>query len=254
MYLVATTCCRKSNRLTSKQLVEHAYKTFQDESGLVLEGEDLTVVATGEFVLFESIDRQFFHGLLTAYSTAFVAITLVIVLVLRSLGDALTALTALMLNLFPAAIVLGAVGLFGFWLDVASLMTASLALGIAVDDTIRFFALAPKAREIRRGIHLGCKAILRNRNGSDKRYFGRQRLSLRFLWILANGSFRLVTVSNDAGGPCGRLAVVASLAVLPFASHWQCVTAIRTRSHANLDSRVESFGGSLAFPIIEPSP
>lgn len=121
--------------LTSKQLVEQAYETFQNESGLVLEGEDLTVVATGEFVLFESIDRQFFRELLTTYSTAFVAITFVIVLVLRSVGDALT---ALMPNLFPAAIVLGAAGLFGFSLDVASLMTASLALGIAVDDTIHF--------------------------------------------------------------------------------------------------------------------
>lgn len=121
--------------LTSEQIVEQAYETFQDEQGLVFDEEELTIVATGEFVLFESIDRQFFHELLTTYLTAFTTITLVIVLVLRSMGDALT---ALMPNLFPAAVVLGAAGLFGFSLDAASLMTASLALGIAVDDTIHF--------------------------------------------------------------------------------------------------------------------
>lgn len=120
---------------TSKQLVDHAHAIFQNDGELVFDGEELDVVATGEFVLFESIDKQFFRELLTTYLTAFVAITLVIVIMLRSVGDAVI---ALMPNLFPAVVVLGAAGLFGFSLDAASLMTASLALGIAVDDTIHF--------------------------------------------------------------------------------------------------------------------
>jgi len=42
--------------------------------------------------------------------------------------------------------VLGAAGHLGYALDVASLMTASVALGIAVDDTLHFMLWWKKAR------------------------------------------------------------------------------------------------------------
>lgn len=122
-------------RSTSQQITDLANEIFRNSNGSVFADENFEAIVTGEFVLFDSIDRQFFSELLMTYMMAFVAISAVI---LMMLGNFKAALVALLPNLFPAVVVLGAAGLFGFSLDVASLMTASLALGIAVDDTIHF--------------------------------------------------------------------------------------------------------------------
>jgi predicted RND superfamily exporter protein len=41
-------------------------------------------------------------------------------------------------NLIPIAITLGVMGYLGINLDVATIMIASVAIGISVDDTIHF--------------------------------------------------------------------------------------------------------------------
>lgn len=115
-----------------KQIVD---RLFEPDNKIVFKGESLTTTVTGEFVLFDFIDSQFFKELLLTYFTAFVVISLMVLLVLRSLT---ASLIALLPNLFPALVVLGTAGFLGFSLDVASLTTASVALGIAVDDTLHF--------------------------------------------------------------------------------------------------------------------
>ena len=120
------------------------HEIFSDEQGPILDGEQLDVVTTGEFVLFDFVDQQFFRELLITYATAFLLVTLVVLIVLRS---PLSMLIALLPNLFPAVVVLGAVGHLGYRLDVASLMTASVALGIAVDDTLHFMLWQKKANQ-----------------------------------------------------------------------------------------------------------
>ena len=72
---------------------------------------------------------------LLTYVAAFVIISLTVLVVLRSFK---ASLIALLPNLFPALVVLGSAGFLGYSLDVASLTTASVALGIAVDDTLHF--------------------------------------------------------------------------------------------------------------------
>ena len=114
-----------------KSLVQQQF--FKDGS-LIYEGENLETTTTGEFVLFDHIDRQFIRELLVTYVSAFAAISLVVLLVLRTKAW----FVALLPNIFPAVVVLGFAGHLGFSLDVASLMTASVALGIAVDDTLHF--------------------------------------------------------------------------------------------------------------------
>ena len=117
------------------QLRSIATELFLPEDQLVFEGESLEIITTGEFVLFEEVDRQFFSELMKTYLTAFVLISIVVLLILRTPVGLLMALPP---NLFPAVMVLGAAGHFGYALDAASLMTASVALGIAVDDTLHF--------------------------------------------------------------------------------------------------------------------
>ena len=126
----------------SETLKSMAIEAFSSQGNPLLTGEKMNVIATGEFVLFDYIDRQFFRELLITYVTAFVLISLIVLIVLRSPRSMLIALLP---NLFPAVVVLGATGHLGFRLDVASLMTASVALGIAVDDTLHFLLWQKKA-------------------------------------------------------------------------------------------------------------
>lgn len=121
--------------MLAKQVESIVDQTFYRDDQLIFEGESLDVATTGEFILFDSIDRQFFRELLTTYATAFGVIAIVVLLVLRTLRSWFTAILP---NLFPAVVVLGVAGHLGYAFDVASLMTASVALGIAVDDTLHF--------------------------------------------------------------------------------------------------------------------
>jgi predicted RND superfamily exporter protein len=73
--------------------------------------------------------------LAVSFSTAFLLITPVMMLMVRSFRLGL----AIMLpNLLPVTLVFGLVAWLGWGLDIASILTASVALGIAVDDTLHF--------------------------------------------------------------------------------------------------------------------
>ena len=119
----------------TKQLQELVDELFYRDGELLFKGEQLTASTTGEFVLFDYIDQQFFRELLNTYATAFGIIMLIVIVVLAKPS---AILAGLLPNLFPAVVVLGITGHLGYMLDVASLMTASVALGIAVDDTLHF--------------------------------------------------------------------------------------------------------------------
>ena len=41
-------------------------------------------------------------------------------------------------NVFPVILIFGAMGHLGVLVDIGTMMTASVALGVAVDDTIHF--------------------------------------------------------------------------------------------------------------------
>lgn len=108
---------------------------FTHDGECVLPGERFSLICTGRVPVFTSVERQFLRDLRTTYATAFAVISVVVLIVMRS---ASACFLATIPNLFPAVTVLGATALLGYPLDVASLMTASVALGIAVDDTLHF--------------------------------------------------------------------------------------------------------------------
>ena len=121
-----------------------ATELFVRDGQNIFAGESLTATVTGEFVMFDFVDRQFFKELLLTYVAAFAVISLTVLVVLRSFR---ASLIALLPNLFPALVVLGSAGFLGYSLDVASLTTASVALGIAVDDTMHFLLWYKKNRK-----------------------------------------------------------------------------------------------------------
>jgi predicted RND superfamily exporter protein len=95
----------------------------------------LRYYVTGLPVLFEQIEQQFIEDLIITYIGGLILISLTVLLVLRSVKDAVTAMIP---NVLPAVGVLGGLSLLGVELDVGSVMTASIALGVAVDDTLHF--------------------------------------------------------------------------------------------------------------------
>ena len=97
--------------------------------------EELSVSASGYSVLTNYLEQRFLRDLALTYLTAFVLMSLLFMAIFRSWR--LLAIS-IVPNLFPAIAVLGGLGLLQFTLDVGSLMTASVALGIAVDDTLHF--------------------------------------------------------------------------------------------------------------------
>ena len=59
-------------------------------------------------------------------------------------------LVSMLPNIFPAAVIFGAMGWHGTIVDIGAMMTASVAMGIAVDDTVHFLTW------FRRGMREGC--------------------------------------------------------------------------------------------------
>jgi uncharacterized protein len=93
----------------------------------------ITIQPTGGIYLAFNIVSSLLSDLLRSFAGAFLIITLLMVLMLKSwkLG-----LLAMIPNLTPIIIMLGALGHAGIPLDLNNLLIASIALGIAVDDTI----------------------------------------------------------------------------------------------------------------------
>ena len=73
--------------------------------------------------------------LIKSFGIAFGAVAIFMVILLRSLK---LGTIAMIPNVMPIILVLGIMGLFGIPIDMANMMIASIALGVAVDDTIHF--------------------------------------------------------------------------------------------------------------------
>jgi len=90
---------------------------------------------TGLAPLLVHAQRIIFDGFWESFASAFVVITLVMMLSLRSVK---LALVAMIPNVAPITIVFGLLGWFSVPVDIGMMMTASIALGIAVDGTFHF--------------------------------------------------------------------------------------------------------------------
>ena len=90
---------------------------------------------TGSVPLYCRGQRQLFTSLLTSFASAFVPISLVMGLALRSWSFALLAIIP---NILPVFFILALMGWWSIPLSVATVTVASIVFGIVVDDTIHF--------------------------------------------------------------------------------------------------------------------
>lgn len=98
-------------------------------------GGTAEVVSTGMLPLLFRTVTAVIHSMGRSYVLAFVAVTPLMMLLL---GSVRLGLLAMIPNLLPIIAVLGLMGAAGLPLDLFSLLTGSIVLGLAVDDTIHF--------------------------------------------------------------------------------------------------------------------
>lgn len=136
------TCCGDiATKLTSLELphIDLSKSTAASET-------DVVASYTGVMPVVYKTQRQLIVSLQESLVMSTVLIAIVLMLLFRGLGAGLAAMIP---NLFPLVVIFGALGWLDISVDIGIMMTASVALGVAVDDTIHFVSW------FRRGITAG---------------------------------------------------------------------------------------------------
>ncbi len=115
------------------QEIEHRFATAF--AGLEQDGKAVQVSTTGIMSLFARILYATMHSAAQSYGIAIVVISLMMILLI---GNLRLVIIAMVPNVGPIVIVMGIMGWFGIPLDMFTMMVASIAIGLAVDDTVHF--------------------------------------------------------------------------------------------------------------------
>jgi len=134
---------RISLRVAAKDKVDYGLflQRLQECVNPVLEelAEEGIPAVTAEFIggipLVDKAQRQLLADLAGSFLLAFLLIAVAMMILLRNV---LAGLVSMIPNLLPTALVFGLLGWTEFEIGIGSMMTASVALGIAVDGTLHF--------------------------------------------------------------------------------------------------------------------
>lgn len=116
--------------LNRAELIEDIQKGMKD---LGVPEENYTL--TNLFVLYQDILQRLFNSQILALGAVYLVLTLAFFAIFRSLR---VALIGIIPNIFSTIGVLGFMGWLGIPLDLMTIAIASIAMGIAVDDTIHY--------------------------------------------------------------------------------------------------------------------
>lgn len=128
----------------------HFAETIEQSVGPLLQEQGVRGTYTGVIPLIYKAQRQLLQDLFRSFLVAFVVIAAVLMVVLRSF---VATLLAMIPNVFPAVIVFGGLEWASIPVQIGSVMTASAALGIAVDDTVHVLTW------FRRGLDAGLSRL-----------------------------------------------------------------------------------------------
>ncbi|WP_158966206.1 RND family transporter [Paraglaciecola sp. L3A3] len=109
-------------------------KTFKADLatlGVTTESYSLTNL----FVMYQDILQRLFTSQIMTLGLVYIALTLVLFAIFRSIK---VALISVIPNILTTLIILGVMGWLGIALDLMTITIAAIAMGIAVDDTIHF--------------------------------------------------------------------------------------------------------------------
>jgi predicted RND superfamily exporter protein len=119
----------------SSDLVFEQINVAEREAESVFAGSGISTTVTGSGRIFATLDHYLVVSQLSSFATAFVTVFAVIFVVFRSWRFGLLGIVA---NALPVCAILGLMGWLGISLNVATVMVASVALGVVDDDTIHF--------------------------------------------------------------------------------------------------------------------
>ncbi len=133
----------------SKSLLDATDHRFELGRSLTsVERDDpISVVYTGVVPVVYKAQRTLLNSLINSIGLAFVMIAAVMMILLRDWWSPLRLTNGLNLsagmismlpNVFPVVLVFGLMGHMSSLVDIGTMMTASVAMGVAVDDTIHF--------------------------------------------------------------------------------------------------------------------
>jgi predicted RND superfamily exporter protein len=128
--IVLSDASGKLQAATPAQLAQHQ-SPLAATAGLT----NVSAVYTGVVPIVYKAQQALLQSLIQSTNWSFFTITPLMMFVARSWR---AGMVAMLPNALPVLVVFGAMGWLGIEVDVGSMMTASIALGVAVDDTIHY--------------------------------------------------------------------------------------------------------------------
>jgi predicted RND superfamily exporter protein len=119
----------------SSDLVFEQIALTEQVAADVFRGSGITPTVTGSGRIFATLDHYLVVSQLSSFGTAFLFVFAVIFIIFKSARFGMLGIIA---NALPVCAVLGLMGWLQISLNVATVMVASVALGIVDDDTIHF--------------------------------------------------------------------------------------------------------------------
>ncbi len=192
---------------------DHKFDILQKDEGKHLtamerkeKGDDVDVAAiyTGIIPIVYKSQRALLQSLIQSICLAFVMIAVVMMILLRNWREKFSAYNSLNFsggmismipNVFPVVVVFGAMGLLGVKVDIGSMMTASVAMGVAVDDTIHYL------NWYRKGLAMGL-----TRKSSIKMAYDRVATAMTQTTLI--GGFGLAAFAFSTFTPTQRFGVL----------------------------------------------
>ena len=105
---------------------------------------DLAISVSGGVPIIYSTQRQLLQDLINSFSSAFAMIALSMAVLFRSIR---AGLLSMLPNVTPAACVFGTMGHLGWELELGTVLTASVIMGVCVDDTLHLISHFRMARQ-----------------------------------------------------------------------------------------------------------
>jgi predicted RND superfamily exporter protein len=216
------------------------------------------VTYTGLTPLVYKAQHSLLSGLVDSFCWAFVMIAVVMALNFRSV---MAGLLAMIPTVWPVAIVFGGMGWLGIPIDIGTMMTAGVAMGVCVDDTVHY------GTWFRRGLRMGLNRIEATRFAFEHaaaamyqsnfvvgfglaafgisafmptRRFGLLMLTLLMFGLLAD----LVLTPAIMAGPFGRF----------FSKWWIKPKELEKPAAMPDDSRQDAAGEAIPAPHIATAP
>jgi hypothetical protein len=148
---------------TASEEVFEDIRVAEALAGQAFAGTPVRPVVTGSGRLFVTLDIYLVESQLASFATAFLTVFAVIFLIFRSKRYGVLAMIP---NVVPVLTVLGLMGWLDITLNIATVMVASIALGIIDDDTVHFIVRYRRELAAGAGMELAIERAILHEGGA----------------------------------------------------------------------------------------